>query len=290
MEKTKFNEKYESLRQVVENELHKYLDNLKNVDATLHDSMKYSVYAGGKRIRPVLMLAISEILGVNLKDVLPFAVSVELIHTYSLIHDDLPCMDNDDLRRGIPTNHKVYGESMALLSGDALLNLAYEICFRNVSNVYKINSARILSSYAGYQGMVGGQALDINSNSVQNVDNLLKMHEGKTVKLLMACTMIPCCLMADKYLEKMRDFGYNLGYVFQIVDDILDVTSTTKELGKTVNKDIKSGKFTFVTAYGLDGAMQECEKYYLKARSCLDGIDNNEFLLELLDYIKNRKN
>ncbi len=290
MEKKKFNEKYENFRQIVENELHKYLDNLKNADQTLLDAMKYSVYAGGKRIRPVLMLAISEVLGVNFKDVLPFLVSVELIHTYSLIHDDLPCMDNDDLRRGIPTNHKVYGEAMALLCGDALINLAYEICFRNVSNVYKINSARILSTFAGYQGMIGGQALDINSNSVQSLDNLLKMHEGKTVKLLMACTMIPSCLVADKYLEKMRDFGYNLGYVFQIVDDILDVTSTTQELGKTANKDSKSGKFTFVTAYGLDGAEKECEKYYQNAKSCLDGIENNEFLLELLDYIKNRKN
>ena len=106
----------------------------------------------------------------------------------------------------------------------------------------------------------------------------------------MACTMIPSCLVADKYLEKMRDFGYNLGYVFQIVDDILDVTSTTQELGKTANKDSKSGKYTFVTAYGLDGAEKECEKYYQNAKSCLDGIENNEFLLELLDYIKNRKN
>ncbi len=290
MEKMNFKEKYDYYKSIVETELHKYLDNLQVIDKSLIDAMKYSVFAGGKRIRPVIMLAISDILKVDFKDVLPFCVSVELIHTYSLIHDDLPCMDNDDLRRGKPTNHKVFGEAIALLSGDALLNLAYEICFRNVSSVYKINSARILSSHCGYQGMIGGQAIDINSENNPSVDNLLKMHEGKTVKLLMACTMIPSCLRQDKYLEKLRDFGYNLGYLFQITDDILDVTSTTQELGKTANKDVKEGKYTFVTAYGVDGAKLACQDYYAKAKSCLDGIEDNGFLLELLDYVKNRKN
>ncbi len=285
-----FNEKYAQYKSVIESELHRYLDNLVDVSKTLTESMKYSVFAGGKRIRPVLMLAISEALGVDFKDVLPFAVAVELIHTYSLIHDDLPCMDNDDLRRGKPTNHKVYGEATALLSGDALLNLAYEICFRNVSNIFKINSARILSLHAGYTGMIGGQAIDINCQNNTSVETLLKMHEGKTVKLLMACTMIPSCLKQDKYIEKMRDFGYNIGYLFQITDDILDEISTTEELGKTVKKDVKSGKFTFVTAYGVEGAKKACHEYYLKAKDCLSGIENNEFLLELVDYIASRKN
>ena len=290
MVKMNFKEKYDYYRNIIDDELHKYLDNLQVTDKTLIDAMRYSVFAGGKRIRPVIMLAISEILNVDFKDVLPFCVSVELIHTYSLIHDDLPCMDNDDLRRGKPTNHKVYGEALALLAGDALLNLAYEICFRNVTNIYKINSARILSSFSGYLGMIGGQAIDINSNKVQNVELLQKMHEGKTVKLLMACTMIPSCFRQDKYLEKLRDYGYNLGYLFQITDDILDVASTTEDLGKTVNKDSKNGKFTFVTAYGIDGAKNICEQYYEKAKNCLDGIENSDFLLELLNFIKNRNN
>ncbi len=290
MVKMNFKEKYDYYKNIIDDELHKYLDNLQVIDKTLNEAMKYSVFAGGKRIRPVIMLAISEILNVDFKDVMPFAVSVELIHTYSLIHDDLPCMDNDDLRRGKPTNHKVFGEAIALLAGDALLNLAYEICFRNVTNIYKINSARILSSFSGYLGMIGGQAVDINNNKMQSLDLLQKMHEGKTVKLLMACTMIPSCLRQDKYLEKLRDFGYNLGYLFQITDDILDVSSTTENLGKTANKDSKNGKFTFVTAYGLDGAKKICEEYYLKAKNCLNGIENIAFLLELLDFIKNRNN
>ncbi len=285
-----FNEKYDSYKQIIENELHKYLDNLQTVDKTLLDAMKYSVFAGGKRIRPVLMLAISDILGINFKDVLPFCVSVELIHTYSLIHDDLPCMDNDDLRRGKPTNHKVYGEAMALLCGDALLNLAYEICFRNVSSIYKINSARILSSHSGHLGMIGGQAIDINSANVNSVELLQKMHEGKTVKLLMACTMIPSCLKMDAYIENFRDYGYNLGFLFQITDDILDVTSSTENLGKTINKDKNSGKFTFVTAYGIDGAKKICEDYYNKAKLSIQNVENNDFLINLLDYVKNRNN
>ena len=290
MEKMNFKEQYDYYKNIIDDELHKYLDNLQVVDKKLNDAMRYSVFAGGKRIRPVIMLAISQMLNVDFKDVLPFAVSVELIHTYSLIHDDLPCMDNDDLRRGKPTNHKVFGEALALLAGDALLNLAYEICFRNVNTIYKINSARILSSFSGYLGMIGGQAVDIDDNKEQSLEVLQKMHEGKTVKLLMACTMIPSCLRQDKHLEKLRDFGYNLGYLFQITDDILDVLATTKDLGKTANKDSENGKFTFVTFYGVNGAKNVCEEYYKKAKNCLDGIENNEFLLQLLDFIKNRNN
>ncbi len=285
-----FNEKYLHYKEIVEKELHKYLDNLVNVEENLISSMKYSVFIGGKRIRPVIMLAVSETLGVDFKEVLPFAVAIELIHTYSLIHDDLPCMDNDDYRRGNLTNHKVYGEAMALLSGDALLNLAYEIAFRNVNSIYKINSARLLSSYSGYLGMIGGQAIDINSITNSNIDTLLKMHEGKTVKLIQASTLIPSCLAKDKYIDKLRDFGYNLGLLFQITDDILDVVSTKEELGKSINKDANSGKFTFVTAYTLDGAKQQLEKYYNNAKQSISEITNNEFLLDLVDYVKNRKN
>ncbi len=285
-----FNEKYSKLKDLFEENLYKFLDTIDG-EKNLVDSMKYSVLAGGKRIRPVIMLAISEILGIKESEIMPFAIAVELIHTYSLIHDDLPCMDNDDYRRGKPTNHKVYGEGVALLAGDALLNLAYEICFRNSLDITKLNASRLISTFCGYRGMIGGQALDIKSESAKiDTETLLKIHEGKTVKMFMVACLVPSCLCGDVYMSNLREYAYNLGYLFQITDDILDVTSQREVLGKTINKDASFGKLTYVTAYGLDGAIKKSKEYHLRAVNSIKDIKGSDFLVMLADYVLDRKN
>ena len=178
-----FNSEYQEIKLFFEEELYKKLDSLVGVEPTLLNAMKYSVKAGGKRIRPVLMLLTAKALNVNLNYIMPYAIAIEFIHTYSLIHDDLPAMDNDDYRRGKLTNHKVFGEAMAILAGDALLNLAYETMLRANSSIADINASRILALYAGASGMISGQALDIiNENNALASEELLKnIHYNKTI-------------------------------------------------------------------------------------------------------------
>ncbi|MBQ3235597.1 MAG: polyprenyl synthetase family protein [Clostridia bacterium] len=285
-----FLKRYDDYKEIFEAELKKRIETLNSSNETLKDAMVYSLTVGGKRIRPVIMLAVAELLCVDLNKVLPFAVAIECIHTYSLIHDDLPAMDNDDLRRGKPTNHKVFGEAMAILAGDALLNYAYELILRSVTDNNSLSAGRLLALYAGAFGMVGGQALDILSeNTVKNEETLYKIHENKTGKLLLASTLVPSCLAGNAHFDKLSEYGKNLGLLFQVTDDILDVVSSTAKLGKSINKDADENKLTFVTLYGLDGAKSYADKYYGNAKSALSDLEDNEFLLELLNFIKDRE-
>ncbi len=286
-----FKEEYDSYKLLFETELNNKLNSLTNVEPKLLEAMKYSVNVGGKRFRPVLMLMTATTLGLEVKTVMPYAIALELIHTYSLIHDDLPAMDNDDFRRGNPTNHKVYGEAIAILAGDALLNLAYEILFREINSIYSLNACRILSNFAGAQGMVGGQAIDVNltNSNTFNEEDLHKMHLNKTGKLIIASTVIPSCFAGDECFAILREYGENLGLLFQITDDLLDVTATFEELGKTIGKDENENKLTFVSLYGYDGALKKANEVYLKVIDCAKQIPNSKLLVAMADFVYNRK-
>ncbi|SEF82391.1 geranylgeranyl diphosphate synthase, type II [Caloramator fervidus] len=267
-----------------------------NLDAPqiIIDSMKYSLLAGGKRIRPILSIAICEALGGNTEEVLDVACSIEMIHTYSLIHDDLPCMDNDDYRRGKLTNHKVYGEAIAILTGDALLNLAFEILLLSSKNSYDkrfIDAAFEISRASGVMGMIAGQVIDITNVGKLLNENLLKnMHEKKTGKLIEASCNVGA-IIANRYdaLPLTREYSKNLGIAFQIVDDILDVVGNSEKLGKSVGKDAKNNKPTFVSLYGLEKSRELAKEYSLKAAELAIKIDNTGFLHALTEYLLYRE-
>ena len=285
-----FNTNYQFTKDLFEKELYAFIDKLSLSDEVLIEAIKYSVKAGGKRIRPVLMIETAKLLGVSIEEIMPFAISIELIHTYSLIHDDLPAMDNDDYRRGKLTNHKVYGEAMAILAGEALLNLAYETMLRASLSINKMNATRLISRFAGYTGMIGGQATDVRYEGKPLDEEVLKfIHANKTGKLLTASVLAPSCIAGDVYIENLRQYGENLGMLFQVTDDILDATSTTDVLGKTVLKDAKSNKLTFVSLYGVDKAKQLALNYYNNAINSIKNVSGNDFLLGLAEYVLQRK-
>jgi len=255
----------------------------------LTDSMRYSLLAGGKRIRPVLALAWTELCGGEIRKGLPGAVAVEMIHTYSLIHDDLPCMDNDTLRRGRPTNHVVYGESVALLSGCALYDKALQTVLEfgdtyGLSEKQQLSSLKVLCRASGVDGILGGQILDIkNSNVAVDRAYLERVNDLKTAALLSAsCVLGGIAAGADPMdLDAAWEYGNAIGHAFQIRDDILDVISTSEALGKTPGKDSCENKTTFVDLLGMDGAQREVELLSERALSILDRYPSPEFLKEL---------
>lgn len=260
------------------------------------DAMAYSLLAGGKRIRPVLLMATAEALGVKGYNYLPVACGLEMIHTYSLIHDDLPCMDNDDYRRGRLTNHKVFGEAMAVLAGDGLLTLAFEVMLeqKNVDAKALIETVREMAMCAGNFGMVGGQGLDLeNEGKSITAEELRKMHAGKTGALFIAAVRGGAHLAGanEKELLALTKFADLLGLAFQITDDILDVEGTTEELGKTAGSDEKNHKSTYVSLYGLDAAKALAEKTVAEALECLEMFgENAEALREITRLMCSRKN
>jgi len=247
-----------------------YLERLRFSDeattAGLEEAMRYSLLAGGKRIRPVLALATARAIGRDVADVLPFAAALELIHTYSLIHDDLPAMDDDDLRRGRPTNHKVYGEDVAILAGDGL----YAEAFRHVLTAQRAEPAHLLAAVAelaaatGVTGMVGGQYVDVAGQ----VEDLRRLHELKTGRLI-GVSVEGVLLLSGHPPGAYREFAAELGVLFQIVDDILDVTGTDEDLGKPHGSDERHGKRTYVTEFGLQGARTMATASHEKASAAL---------------------
>ena len=274
-----------------------YLGDEKAVDLTMEAAL-YSLTAGGKRIRPVLLVSVGELLGVPRLELLPYACAIEMIHTYSLIHDDLPCMDNDDLRRGNPTCHKKYSEAIALLAGDSLLNRAMELVLSACVNGKKVSSeaALYLAQASGNAGMIGGQTMDMLSEGKQlTAEDIYSLHGRKTGALLRASIMIPVILSGKRELaDSFLLFSRHLGMAFQIKDDLLDVQSTTEQLGKTVGKDAKSQKSTYVTLYGADRAARMLEEETRAAYTALldlsgKGLDT-QFLVELNQYLLSRGN
>lgn len=266
-----------------------------NVSETLKSSMAYSINAGGKRIRPLLVLATLEDLGVESKDALTVACAAELLHTYSLIHDDLPCMDDDNFRRGKPTNHIVYGEGVAVLAGDALQTLAFGSLthLSDTSAQDTIRIIRLLSDASGATGMVGGQMLDIEGETKSvSLSELETIHVNKTGALLSFCIGAGAILagLDEEKSAKLKDFAYHIGLAFQIQDDILDITSTTEELGKTAGSDALSEKSTYPSLLGLEGAMARLAEHHQSARESLDFLEAEHPLLGLFaDYIVERE-
>lgn len=251
-------------------------------------AMDYSLSSGGKRIRPVIAIFAAKSLGAGSESVMPYAAAIELIHTYSLIHDDLPCMDNDDLRRGRPTNHKVFGEATAVLAGDALLNFAFETALMSDTEPEKkIALLKIIARSAGLYGMIGGQILDMEGEKRKlAADEIRLMQNLKTGALIKAAAAIGA-VTAGERKEFFDVYAENLGLAFQLKDDILDVTATTEELGKPVLSDEKNEKSTFVSLYGVDGTKRLLEETTEKAIASLP--EGAELLKELALYLLERK-
>lgn len=264
----------------------------------LLDAMDYSLSLPGKRVRPCLTLLFCELCGGEKGDALPFACAVEMIHTYSLIHDDLPCMDDDDFRRGKPSSHKVFGEEYALLAGDALQSAAYEQMLSadtvNAVGAHRAaKAAYVLSVKAGTLGMVGGQVIDLQSEGKKaDLDTLRQMDEKKTAALIEAACMMGCIVAGadDEKVKAAQRYAYHIGVAFQIVDDILDVASTTEELGKAVGSDRENDKSTYVSLLGIDKCRELVDEYTEKAVAALSVFDGDTGKLRDFAYkLRDRK-
>lgn len=270
---------------------------VEKIDAPAHlkESMLYSLKAGGKRIRPLFVLAVLEIYGKDLKAGLTVGAVIEMIHTYSLIHDDLPSMDNDDFRRGKPTNHKVFGDALATLAGDALNTLAFGILARmDLSAEQRIELVNLLSVAAGAEGMVGGQVLDMEGEQRQlSLTELEHVHVNKTGALL-RFSIESGAVLANASPEDratLKEYAHHIGLAFQIQDDILDIEGTTEELGKTAGKDVASDKSTYPALLTLAGAKEKLADHYQLAIAALDNLQVDVSLLrEFAAYIVHRKN
>ena len=264
-------------------------------DDVVSQAMRYSVENGGKRIRPALLLEFCRVCGGDYKKAVPFACALEMIHTYSLIHDDLPCMDNDDFRRGKPSCHIAFGEEYALLAGDALLTLAFETAMKsNLSAEITVKAAKELAKAAGVTGMVGGQVLDLqNEGKKVGVSDLQKTDELKTGELIRAACVLGCvCAGADdKKIAAAEKYAHDIGIAFQIVDDILDVTSDEETLGKPIGSDEENQKSTYVSLLGIEKSRKTAEELTLNAQKDLDAFDGDvSSLKDFAEKLKNRKN
>lgn len=289
-----FDERYEEYRSYFVEQLNKACAEITTVPEVLGESMKYSLQLGGKRIRPVLMYAVGDVLGVEREVITPFACALEFIHTYSLIHDDLPEMDNDDFRRGKPSNHKVYGAANAVLAGDGLLNTAYSLlfgeCFKGSEHV---SAAKFICDAAGIYGMIAGQSADIlhETDDVCDEDTLEYIYENKTAKLLIAAVTVPSVLKNGANYSELKQFGKKLGYLFQLTDDILDAVGSFDKLGKTTGKDKAENKLTAVKLYGVDGCRLRADIVGDDCHKILDGVRGDvEFLHDLVNFVKARLN
>ncbi len=277
-------EKFNKFRKVVDEYLDKYIEVV--YPEIIYESMKYSLLAGGKRLRPVIACEVACSLGADIKDILPTACAIEMLHCQSLIHDDLPCMDNDDYRRGKLTNHKVFGESTAVLAGDAFLSFAPKLIIdktpKNISSEKVINVLREFFIAAGVDGIISGQVVDIDSEHKKiSKDTLSFIYEYKTAKLFKLAVRAGAIIagVSEKQLDDLTKYAEYYGHAFQIYDDILDVTSTLEELGKTPGKDANVEKSTYVAMYGLDEAKKQA--LFLCERAC-DILKSNNINSEIL--------
>lgn len=283
--------------EVVNEHLKSYFnDGINNFENKLHESMQYSLLAGGKRIRPIILMETGKLFGANHEELIDYACALEMIHTYSLIHDDLPAMDDDDLRRGKPTNHKVYGEAIAILAGDALLNSAYELMSLKADEYQDfkfIKALNVISTSSGRKGMIGGQIADIESEHLEGDKQILEyIHMNKTSAIITAAFVAGGIIgKADEtellHLEKL---GNNIGLMFQIKDDILDIESDELTLGKPIGSDEKNKKMTYPSLYGLDESKLKIEILYKDSIDIINKFNGEcSFLLSLVEFLKMRK-
>jgi geranylgeranyl diphosphate synthase, type II len=265
---------------------------------TIYAAMRYSLLAGGKRLRPILCLASCELIGDNVDLAMPMACALEMIHTMSLIHDDLPAMDNDDYRRGKLTNHKVYGEDIAILAGDGLLAYAFEYIATQTQGVSADRVLKAIANLAravGAEGLVGGQVVDLESEGKTDIsiETLTYIHNHKTGALLKSAVVCGAILAGatESEIEKLAKFAHNIGLAFQIIDDILDITATQAELGKTAGKDLTAQKATYPKLWGLAESKLQADRLVAEAKTILAEFgDRARPLQALADYITDRKN
>ncbi len=261
---------------------------------SLYASMRYSALAGGKRIRPYLTLTTAKMFGGNVKEAIYFAAAIEMVHTYSLIHDDLPSMDDDDMRRGKPTNHKVYGEATATLAGDALLTNAFEIlCAAPLSAELRIEAVRLLSEAAGAEGMVGGQIMDLAAEeTAPPLETVIKTHSLKTGAMIRASVLLGLLAagVTDPEIHRaMGAYAHYIGLAFQIVDDLLDVVGDEKALGKPIGSDAEEGKTTFMSFFTPEEAKAYAERLTESAKEAIAPYEGSEPLALLADYLLARQ-
>lgn len=293
-----FKTKLQEYKKFTEDNLKKYNQVTKENEPQrrLVDAMNYSLEAGGKRIRPALVYAFCNALGGDYKNAKAPACALEMIHTFSLIHDDLPAMDDDDYRRGRPSCHKEFDEATAILAGDALLALPFETIAKapELDAQQKVQVIAELAKACGRDGMTGGQMIDLENEQRDDVDeaNLRNMYHNKTGQLIaVACVMGCICAGANQdKIEAAREYGFKLGLAFQIVDDILDVTSTQEELGKPIGSDAEQNKTTFVTLHGVEGAQKIAAKITDEALALLKEFNDDEFLIQLTNTLLKRTN
>lgn len=295
----KFEERLAAYGQLVNCEINRLFKEENSLQKSVYDAMSYSIKAGGKRIRPILALATADMLGGSIDDALRFGIAVECIHTYSLIHDDLPCMDNDDLRRGILTCHKKFGEATALLAGDGLLTRAFELlsdfsAYKRASTDTVLKVVRLISEAAGCAGMIGGQIVDLENENKSKVseETLTYMHNRKTGALIRASVLVGAMASgaSAEETELLKCYADGIGLAFQVEDDILDCTGNEAVLGKPIGSDGENKKTTYVTLMGLDKAREKADELTDNAILSLKAFgERAEFLRCLADYLRSRE-
>jgi len=285
----------ERRRQMVEEALRAALPEEEGPEARVVESMRYSLFAGGKRLRPILSLAAAEAVGGEPEDAVPVGCALEMIHTYSLIHDDLPAMDDDDLRRGKPTNHKVFGEAIAILAGDALLTEAFVLLsdYRALLPERAVQIIQVVAKAASYRGMVGGQVVDmLSQNRPADLETVQQMHSRKTAALIAAATEAGALAGkgAEAQVAAMARYGRSVGLAFQIADDILDIEGDAELLGKSTGADAARGKVTYPAAVGLERSREAAQELVDDALTALEGFDEGADPLRLLaNYVVTRR-
>lgn len=282
----------------VEDALYKYFQNKTCFQKTVIESMEYSIKAGGKRLRPILLLEVCKLVGGNSDDAMPFACAMEMIHTYSLIHDDLPAMDNDDFRRGKPTNHKVYGDGIAILAGDGLLNMAFEIMLEKIiSAPYMmengVKAMGVISKASGVKGMIGGQVVDLESEGKRiDKETLDFIHLTKTSAMIEGAIMAGAVMggATESQFKELQTYGRGIGLAFQIIDDILDVVGDEEKLGKKVGSDIDNEKSTYPSIYGIEKSKEMALDLLENSLKSLEIFDEKaDFLRELVEFLRIRE-
>lgn len=280
--------------EIVNKKLVEYLPPAMDGQKQVTKAMKFSLVNGGKRLRPILVLEFCKMCGGDAKKALAYACAVEYVHTYSLIHDDLPCMDDDDMRRGNPSCHKMFGEATALLAGDALLTHAFDlICQSDLNDEKNVMAISLLSQNAGVSGMIGGQVLDIKFEDTDpSISDILTVHRLKTGALISAACLLGC-IAAGADSEKIAaasKFAYLLGTAFQIKDDLLDIQGDEEKLGKPIGSDAQNDKTTYVTLVGVEKAQKDVQTLTNSAIEIIKEFDNNEFMIALCEYLITREN
>lgn len=286
-----FKQQYQMYSDCFEQALKAYCAQMRYFPAILTDSMRYSLLSGGKRVRPVLFFSALDLFGAEFRSECDLALAIECIHTYSLIHDDLPAMDNDDYRRGNPSNHKVYGEANAILAGDALLSCALSLMVKESGRSQAHHAAaQYLGEAAGANGMIAGQSADLLYEKRQAGEKeLFFIYEHKTGKLLQA-PVVMAALIAGKYFQEAERFGANLGILFQLTDDILDVKGESGKLGKTTGKDAAAEKLTCVKIYGVAKSEKLADEYAEKCREDIRAMGGSPFWDAFVSFVRGRDN